>query len=244
MATTQQLLNKYDIDLDNIPNHIAIIMDGNGRWAKKNNLQIKEGHARGVSALKEIVKESVNQNIESLTVYAFSTENWKRPKSEVKAINNLIVNSINNELDELIEQNVKVRFFGDYSNFGKKTYEKIKFAEEKSFSNKPKLRLNVALGYGGKMDIINIAREVSRLKIKASDINDHIINELSQVPEPSIELLIRTGGDTRISNFLLYQIAYSEIHFVRKLWPDYSKKDFKRNINKYFNSERRFGERT
>ena len=224
--------------------NIAIIMDGNGRWAKKNNLQIKEGHARGVSALKEIVEESVNQNIESLTVYAFSTENWKRPKSEVKAINNLIVNSINNELDELIEQKVKVRFFGDYSNFGKKTYEKIKFAEEKSFSNKPKLRLNVALGYGGKMDIINIAREVSRLKIKASDINDHTINELSQVPEPSIDLLIRTGGDTRISNFLLYQIAYSEIHFVKKLWPDYSKQDFKRNINKYFNSERRFGERT
>ena len=224
--------------------NIAIIMDGNGRWARKNNLQIKEGHARGVSALKEIVKESVNQNIESLTVYAFSTENWKRPKSEVKAINNLIVNSINNELDELIEQKVKIRFFGDYSNFGKKTYEKIKFAEEKSFSNKPKLRLNVALGYGGKMDIVNIAREVSRLKIKASDINDHTINELSQVPESSIDLLIRTGGDTRISNFLLYQIAYSEIHFVRKLWPDYSKQDFKRNINKYFNSERRFGERT
>ena len=224
--------------------NIAIIMDGNGRWAKKNNLKIKEGHARGVSALKEIVRESVNQNIESLTVYAFSTENWKRPKSEVKAINNLIVNSINNELDELIEQKVKVRFFGDYSNFGKKTYEKIKFAEEKSFSNKPKLRLNVALGYGGKMDIINIAREVSRLKIKASDINDHTINELSQVPESSIDLLIRTGGDTRISNFLLYQIAYSEIHFVKKLWPDYSKQDFKRNIKKYFNSERRFGERT
>jgi undecaprenyl diphosphate synthase len=219
-------------------------MDGNGRGAKKNNLQIKEGHARGVSALKEIVKESVNQNIESLTVYAFSTENWKRPKSEVKAINNLIVNSINNELDELIEQKVKVRFFGDYSNFGKKTYEKIKFAEEKSFSNKPQLRLNVALGYGGKMDIINIAREVSRLKIKASDIDDQTINELSQVPESNIDLLIRTGGDTRISNFLLYQIAYSEIHFVKKLWPDYSKQDFKRNINKYFNSERRFGERT
>jgi len=224
--------------------NIAIIMDGNGRWAKKNNLQIKEGHARGVSALKEIVKESVNQNIESLTVYAFSTENWKRPKSEVKAINNLIVNSINNELDELIEQKVKVRFFGDYSDFGKKTYEKIKFAEEKSLINKPKLRLNVALGYGGKMDIINIAREVSRLKIKASDINDHTINELSQVPESNIDLLIRTGGDSRISNFLLYQIAYSEIHFVKKLWPDYSKQDFKRNINKYFKSERRFGERT
>ena len=224
--------------------NIAIIMDGNGRWAKKNNLQIKEGHARGVSALKEIVKESVNQNIESLTVYAFSTENWKRPKSEVKAINNLIATSINNELDELIEQKVKVRFFGDYSDFGKKTYEKIKFAEERSFINKPKLRLNVALGYGGKMDIINIAREVSRLKIKASDINDQTINELSQVPESNIDLLIRTGGDTRISNFLLYQIAYSEIHFVKKLWPDYSKQDFKRNINKYFNSERRFGERT
>ena len=224
--------------------NIAIIMDGNGRWAKKNNLQIKEGHARGVSALKEIVKESVNQNIESLTVYAFSTENWKRPKSEVKSINILIVNSINNEMDELIDQKVKVRFFGEYSDFGKKTYEKIKFAEEKSFINKPKLRLNVALGYGGKMDIINIAREVSRLKINASDINDHTINELSQVPESNIDLLIRTGGDTRISNFLLYQIAYSEIHFVKKLWPDYSKQDFKRNINKYFNSERRFGERT
>ena len=224
--------------------NIAIIMDGNGRWAKKNNLQIKEGHARGVSALKEIVKESVNQNIESLTVYAFSTENWKRPKSEVKAINNLIVNSINNELDELVEQKVKVRFFGDYSDFGKKTYKKIRFAEEKSFINKPKLRLNVALGYGGKMDIINIAREVSRMKINSSDIDEHTISELSQVPESSIDLLIRTGGDTRISNFLLYQIAYSEIHFVRKLWPDYSKQDFKRNINKYFNSERRFGERT
>ena len=224
--------------------NVAIIMDGNGRWAKKNNLQIKEGHARGVLALKEIVKESVNQNIESLTVYAFSTENWKRPKSEVKAINNLIVNSINNELDELIEQKVKVRFFGDYSNFGKKTFEKIEFAHEKSSINKPKLRLNVALGYGGKMDIINIAKEVSRLKIKTSDINDNTISELSQVPESNIDLLIRTGGDTRISNFLLYQIAYSEIHFVKKLWPDYSKLDFKRNINKYFNSERRFGERT
>ena len=224
--------------------NIAIIMDGNGRWAKKNNLQIKEGHAKGVLALKEIVKESVNQNIESLTVYAFSTENWKRPKSEVKAINNLIVNSINNELDELIEQKVKVRFFGDYSNFGKKTFEKIEFAHEKSLINKPKLRLNVALGYGGKMDIINIAKEVSRLKIKTSDINDNTISELSQVPESNIDLLIRTGGDTRISNFLLYQIAYSEIHFVKKLWPDYSKLDFKRNINKYFNSERRFGERS
>ena len=224
--------------------NVAIIMDGNGRWAKKNNLQIKEGHARGVSALKEIVKESVSQNIESLTVFAFSTENWKRPKSEVKAINNLIVNSINNELDELIEQKVKVRFFGDYSNFGKKTFEKIEFAHEKSLINKPKLRLNVALGYGGKMDIINIAKEVSRLKIKTSDINDNTISELSQVPESNIDLLIRTGGDTRISNFLLYQIAYSEIHFVKKLWPDYSKLDFKRNINKYFNSERRFGERT
>ena len=224
--------------------NIAIIMDGNGRWAKKNNLQIKEGHARGVSALKEIVKESVNQNIESLTVYAFSTENWKRPKSEVKAINNLIVNSIKNELGELIEQKVKVKFFGDYSHFGKKTNEKIKFAEEESFTNKPKLRLNIALGYGGKMDIVNIAKEVSRLKIKASDINDLTISELSQVPESNIDLLIRTGGDTRISNFLLYQIAYSEIHFVKKLWPDYTKQDFKRSINKYFNSERRFGERT
>ena len=224
--------------------NIAIIMDGNGRWAKKNNLQIKEGHAKGVSALKEIVRESVNQNIESLTVYAFSTENWKRPKSEVKSINNLIVKSINNELDELIEQKVKVRFFGNYSNFGKKTYEKIKFAEEKSFIKKPSLRLNVALGYGGKKDIINIAREVSRLRIKTSDINDQKINELSQVPESNIDLLIRTGGDTRISNFLLYQIAYSEIHFVKKLWPDYSKQDFKRNINKYFKSERRYGERT
>ena len=224
--------------------NIAIIMDGNGRWAKKNNLQIKEGHARGVSALKEIVKESVNQNIESLTVFAFSTENWKRPKSEVKAINNLIVNSINNELDELIEQKVKVKFFGDYSNFGKKTFEKIEFAHEKSLIDKPKLRLNVALGYGGKMDIINIAKEVSRLKIKTSDINDNTISELSQVPESNIDLLIRTGGDKRISNFLLYQIAYSEIHFVKKLWPDYSKLDFKRNINKYFDSERRFGERT
>ena len=224
--------------------NVAIIMDGNGRWAKKNNLQIKEGHARGVLALKEIVKESVNQNIESLTVYAFSSENWKRPKSEVKAINNLIVNSINNELDELIEQKVKVRFFGDYSNFGKKTFEKIEFAHDKSSINKPKLRLNVALGYGGKMDIINIAKEVSRLKIKTSDINDNTISELSQVPESNIDLLIKTGGDTRISNFLLYQIAYSEIHFVKKLWPDYSKLDFKRNINKYFNSERRFGERS
>ena len=224
--------------------NVAIIMDGNGRWAKKNNLKIKEGHARGVLALKEIVKESVNQNIESLTVYAFSTENWQRPKSEVKAINNLIVNSINNELDELIEQKVKVRFFGDYSNFGKKTSEKIEFAHEKSSINKPKLRLNVALGYGGKMDIINIAKEVSRLKIKTSDINDNTISELSQVPESNIDLLIRTGGDARISNFLLYQIAYSEIHFVKKLWPDYSKLDFKRNINKYFNSERRFGERS
>ena len=146
-------------------------------------------------------------------------------------------------LPKIIEQKVKVRFFGDYSNFGKKTYEKIKFAEEKSFSNKPKLRLNVALGYGGKMDIINIAREVSRLKIKATDINDHTISELSQVPESNIDLLIRTGGDTRISNFLLYQIAYSEIMFTNEYWPDFSKQKYQELINKFKKVSRRFGKR-
>ena len=227
-----------------IPNHVAIIMDGNGRWAKKIGKKRVFGHESGTKSVKDCIEGCIEIGIKNVTLYVFSMENWKRPKSEVKAINNLIVNSINNELDELIEQKVKVRFFGDYSNFGKKTSEKIEFAHEKSLINKPKLRLNVALGYGGKMDIINIAKEVSRLKIKTSDINDNTISELSQVPESNIDLLIRTGGDTRISNFLLYQIAYSEIHFVKKLWPDYSKLDFKRNINKYFNSERRFGERT
>ena len=227
--------------------NIAIIMDGNGRWAKSNKLQITQGHEKGVGVVKDIVEECVTQNIDTLTVYAFSSENWARPKKEINGIKTLIIKAISDQVPELIDQRVKLNFFGDLEDFGSKIIDKISKAQKDTFLTSPSLELNVALGYGGRSDIIQtskiLAKKVQDKEINIKDINEDIFSQLSLVPVDNIDLVIRTGGDKRLSNFLLFQIAYAEIMFIEKLWPDFTKDDFIHCLESFKNVERRFGKR-
>ena len=227
--------------------NIAIIMDGNGRWAKSNKLQITQGHEKGVGVVKDILEECVTQNIDTLTVYAFSSENWARPKKEINGIKTLIIKAISDQVPELIDQRVKLNFFGDLEDFGSKIIDKISKAQKDTFLTSPSLELNVALGYGGRSDIIQtskiLAKKVQDKEINIKDINEDIFSQLSLVPVDNIDLVIRTGGDKRLSNFLLFQIAYAEIMFIEKLWPDFTKEDFIHCLESFKNVERRFGKR-
>jgi len=235
------------VSKNNYPQNVGIIMDGNGRWAMRNSLKVSEGHKKGVATVKAIVEESVKNNIKSLTIYAFSSENWKRPKTEVTAIKKLVVDAINDQVPELKEQKVRLKFFGHTNDFGKKVIDKIRYAEEKTYIKNSKLDLNVALGYGGKQDLVDIVKSISSKvldkKIKLNDINEEMLHDVSSVPVKEIDLLIRTGGDKRISNFLLYQAAYAEIVFVKKFWPDFNNKDFLKCLNDFKKVDRRFGKR-
>ena len=231
----------------NAAKNVAIIMDGNGRWAISNSLNISKGHSKGVEIVKLIVEESVKQKLSSLTLYAFSSENWSRPKAEVEAIKRLIVLAIEEQVPDLVKQKVKLKFFGRIDDFGSKIINKINDAEKATDINKPSLLLNIALGYGGRQDIVNITKNIARKiltkDIKLDDIDENMINRFSSVPVDDIDLLIRTGGDNRISNFLLYQIAYTEICFVNKYWPDFTKKDFLNCLESFKKVNRRFGKR-
>ena len=231
----------------NAAKNVAVIMDGNGRWAISNSLNISKGHSKGVEIVKLIVEESVKQKLSSLTLYAFSSENWSRPKAEVEAIKRLVVLAIEEQVPDLVKQKVKLKFFGRIDDFGSKIINKINDAEKATDINKPSLLLNIALGYGGRQDIVditkNIARKILTKDIKVDDIDENMINRFSSVPVDDIDLLIRTGGDNRISNFLLYQIAYTEICFVNKYWPDFTKKDFLNCIESFKKVNRRFGKR-
>ena len=231
----------------NSARNIAVIMDGNGRWAISNSLNISKGHSKGVEIVKLIVEESVKQKLSSLTLYAFSSENWSRPKAEVEAIKRLIVLAIEEQVPDLVKQKVKLKFFGRIDDFGSKIINKINDAEKATDLNKPSLLLNIALGYSGRQDIVditkNIARKILTKDIKVDDIDENTINRFSSVPVDDIDLLIRTGGDNRISNFLLYQIAYTEICFVNKYWPDFTKKDFLNCLESFKKVNRRFGKR-
>ncbi len=229
------------------PKNVGIIMDGNGRWALKNSLQVSQGHKKGVDTVREIVEVSVEKKIKSLTLYAFSSENWQRPKSEINAIKNLVIDAINDQVPELKEQRVQLKFFGHLEEFGNKVINKIKYAESETNFEDPKLNLNIALSYGGQQDILDIvkgiAADVLDKKINLKDIDQKIISEFSCAPVESIDLLIRTGGDKRVSNFLLYQIAYAEIMFIDKFWPDFKKTDFIECLNNFKKVSRRFGKR-
>ena len=231
----------------NIAKNIAIIMDGNGRWAISNSLNISKGHSKGVEIVRDIVEESVKQNISSLTLYAFSSENWSRPKSEIDAIKKLVVKAINEQVPDLKKQKVKLKFFGATEDFGSKILSKIDEAETATSEYEPVLNLNVALGYGGRQDLVYVVKKISNKvvsgEIKSEQINEAMISDFSCSPVDDIDLLIRTGGDKRISNFLLYQIAYTEICFVNKYWPDFKKEDFTDCINNFKKVSRRFGKR-
>ena len=240
MANSLKPLSKNNLN-------IAVIMDGNGRWALSNALNISKGHQKGVQVVKDIVQESVQQKISSLTLYAFSSENWSRPKAEIEAIKKLVLTAIEEQVPELIEQKVKLTFFGRHDNFGKKISEKIKEAELNTNTSEPSLNLNVALGYGGRQDIVDLTKNISSRvlakEINVDDINEEMVSNFSCVPQDKIDLLIRTGGDKRVSNFLLYQIAYAEIFFIDKYWPDFEKEDYISCINKFNKVSRRFGAR-
>ena len=224
--------------------NIGIIMDGNGRWAKRNSFNITKGHEQGINVVREIVEESVKQKISSLTLYAFSTENWLRPETEITGIKKLIIKAIDNQLTELLEQNVKLQFFGNISGFGKKVSSKISDAEKKTSFDDPSLVLNIALGYGGRLDIINAVNKIlGESKNKNVIIDEEKFFSYLDAPLKDLDLLIRTGGEMRLSNFLLFHIAYTELFFTEKLWPDFTKEDYVNCIDSFLSRDRRFGKR-
>ena len=233
------------IDLKKVPRHVAIIMDGNGRWAKKQGEVRLFGHSSGVEAVREVLKGCVDLGVRYLTLYAFSTENWNRPKEEVDGLMNLMVETIANEVDELNSSNVRLRSIGDESKLPEACRNELRKAKEATAKNN-QVDLVLALNYSARWEILNavknIANKVEKGEAKSSDIDDDFFeNELSLSGTPDPELLIRTSGEYRLSNFLLWQIAYAELYFTDKLWPDFNKQDFFEAILDYQNRERRFG---
>ncbi|MGL5245799.1 MAG: isoprenyl transferase [Sarcina sp.] len=233
------------IDSDNIPQHIAIIMDGNGRWAKTRKLPRSMGHRAGVQTIEKILRECSDLGVKYLTLYAFSTENWKRPKDEVGSLMNLIVEYLKNELETLHKNNVKLNIIGDVSKFPSICQEEIYKACEKTKDNK-KITLNIALNYGGRAEIIkaikDIVYDVENKKINIKNIDEKIVGEyLYTYNMPDPDLIIRPSGEQRLSNFLLWQCAYSEFWYSNINWPDFKPKDLRKAIYDYQNRDRRFG---
>ena len=227
------------------PDHIAIIMDGNGRWASNKKKSRRYGHKKGASTAKNIVKIAGSNEIKYLTLYAFSTENWGRPTKEVRLLMSLFIETLENEIDELNSNNVSIRFIGDRENLSKKLQDKMENAE-KITSDNTGLNLYVALAYGARWDILNaikgIVTRVKENQLDESKIDENTLSshlQLGDIPDP--DLLIRTGGEKRISNFLLWNIAYTELFFCDCLWPEFNEKEFFNALNFYSKRKRRFG---
>jgi undecaprenyl diphosphate synthase len=233
------------IDKQKVPEHVAIIMDGNGRWASRKGLPRSYGHNEGVSVLKKILKASKNLGCKVLTVYAFSTENWTRPKKEVDFLINLFSEVLRNEIEEIHQELIKIKFIGDLTPFPE-TLKKIIYSSESLTKSNDSFLLNVCLNYGGRQEIVKVAKEIalksSSGEIKPSEVTEELFNSelLTQgIKDP--ELLIRTSGEKRISNFLLWQLAYSEIYISDVLWPDFNEFEFLKAIIDYQSRNRRFG---
>ena len=218
--------------------HVAIIMDGNGRWGIKNKNSRNAGHRAGLNSVESIIDECIKINIKYLTLYTFSTENWKRPKKEINFLFNLLENFLSSKIDNLVQKKIKVKFIGEINNLPKKLKKLIKTSEKKTSKNSF-LQINIALNYGSKNELIKAIKLIDKnnLKINESNIQKNLFT--NNIPDP--EILIRTGNTKRLSNFLLWQIAYSEIFFEKKLWPDFNKKDFKKIIIKFKKIKRNFG---
>lgn len=228
-----------------LPKHIAVVMDGNGRWANKRHLPRVAGHKAGVNATRKIVENCAKNNIDALTLFAFSSENWNRPESEVSSLMSLFVSTIMAEVKKLNKKNVCVKFIGDRTRFSEKLQKSINDSEVLTKNNSG-LQLNIAANYGGRWDVVNacklIAEEVKNNKKAMQDIDEELFNSfisLSELPAP--DLFIRTGGEQRISNFLIWQLAYSELYFVDTLWPDFTDEDFSAALKWYAGRQRRFG---
>ena len=234
-----------EIDMQRIPQHVAIIMDGNGRWATRKGFPRSLGHNKGVSVLKEIIKASKNLGCEVLTVYAFSTENWSRPSKEVDFLINLFEKVLKKEIDEIHQELIKINFIGDLSPFPT-TLKSIFNSSEALTRNNKEFILNVCVNYGGRQEIVKVAKEIALKSfsgiIKPSDVDEELFNsELLTHGIKDPELLIRTSGEKRISNFLLWQLAYSEIYISDVLWPDFTEIEFLKAIIDYQSRNRRFG---
>lgn len=240
----KELLNEI-LKNGNIPSHIAIIMDGNGRWAKQHGLPRAAGHKKGVETVRDIVKLSVELGIKYLTLYTFSTENWKRPKEEVSILMKLIIKSLKKEVDELHKNNVRLTTIGNNDLLPADLQNELALSLNKTANNKG-LTLNLALSYSGRWEIINavhkIIEDYSNNRITPEEITEKSFNNYlttASIPDP--DLMIRSGGDMRVSNFLLWQIAYSEIYVTQILWPDIKKNDLLLAIKDFQKRERRFG---
>jgi len=220
-------------------NHVAIIMDGNGRWGLKKNKTRNYGHLNGIKTVEEIVKSSLIKKIPYLTLYTFSTENWKRPKSEINFLFDLIRKYLKKKIKKLINQGIKINIIGNKKGLPKDIIKIVRLIEKKTVKNK-KIILNLALNYGSKEEIISAFKRLSKNNKKKINITNFEKKLYTRnIPEP--EILIRTGGAKRLSNFLLWQIAYSEIFFINKLWPDFNEKDFSAIIKKFKKIKRNFG---
>ena len=218
-------------------NHVAIIMDGNGRWGLKYKSSRNEGHKAGLNTVEKIIKESIKQNINFLTLYAFSTENWNRPKKEINYLFNLLENFLLNKIDDLHKQNIKLNIIG-VKNFSKKLNKLLSLSEKKTSKNTT-LQINLALNYGSKFEILNALKKLNKNNDKINEKNFKKYLQTKNIPDP--ELLIRTGNTKRLSNFLLWQLAYAEIFFEKKLWPDFNEKDYVKIIKKFRKIKRNFG---
>jgi len=220
-------------------NHVAIIMDGNGRWGLRKKRSRNYGHLHGIKAVETVVKSSLIKKIPYLTLYTFSTENWKRPKNEINFLFDLIRKSLKRKIKNIIKQGIKVNIIGQRKKLPKDIIKIVKLIEKKTYKNR-KITLNLALNYGAKEEIIKACRNLASKKNKEINVNT-FRNELYTKNIPDPEILIRTGGKKRLSNFLLWQLAYSEIFFVDKLWPEFNEDDFNKIINKFYNIKRNFG---
>lgn len=224
-----------------IPNHIAIVLDGNGRWAKQQNRPRTFGHKEGAENVVRIAKSCKKFGVKTLTLYAFSTENWKRPATEVGFLMDLLIKFVNSKLKELIEEDCKLNFLGDISKLPKKTYETCLYAIEKTKDNKS-LTVNIALNYGGRDEIVHSFREIMKKGYGPDEITEEMISDnLYTAGQKDPDLLIRPGGELRLSNFLIYQLAYTELYFTDVLWPDFTEDDLREAIIAYTKRDRRYG---
>ena len=221
----------------NLLNHVAIIMDGNGRWGLKNKNSRNEGHKKGLDTVEKIIKESSKQKIKYLTLFAFSTENWKRPKKEITYLFNLLENFLINKIEDLNKQNIKLKIIG-IKNFSKKLNSLLNLSEKKTFKN-TRIQVNLALNYGSKLELLNAFKKLKKNNERINEKNLKKYLQTQNIPDP--EILIRTGNTKRLSNFLLWQLAYSEIFFEKKLWPDFTEKDYNKIIKDFKVIKRNFG---
>ena len=218
--------------------HVAIIMDGNGRWGVKHKQSRNAGHRAGLNTVDLIINHCINHKIEFLTLYTFSSENWKRPKTEITFLFKLLENFLQKKINKIIEKDIKLKFIGELNKLPLKLQKLIKLTEKKTF-NKKTLQVNIALNYGSKIELINTIKKIKQKKITLNEKN--IDNNLYTKHLPNPDILIRTGDTHRLSNFLLWQLSYTEIFFEKKLWPDFTAKDFDKIINKFQNIKRNFG---